>query len=938
MKISFSKLQTLSRAAMSASAADGSTAASRRRTLEAIDAVTAASVVFVSDALDSRASGNSSAETVHLRDSRSHSPFASVAHDGADEVYEEMVANKLLSESLGATRVWFRNHFRWVVWKLAAMELAFPLFLSGKYLTKAQVMLQIQRRYQTDLCSVRRSIVKKVLHRDASPVSCMVLCVAAVLPCPVGRNEHADLTLPAHWNLGLVLTDGWYSVYAVADLALGEAMWRVHTTRGLVGSKLVVWNAQLQNSTDGVDPLECAVTTDPWRHPLEETEDLSRWPYLKLQFNSTRRAAFGTPLGLERVACSSDSAPRSKGAREPSVLGFELLKGVPMRTLEVSGGMARAVRVVILRISPVLHLQAKDQTLGPRILCDEHLSLYYEARAEIARLRRGADHESEHEQFERAMEGYGALDALDTPLPTPFVKFDVLCTHELALIERGEQPRCFGVLTLWRPSQDLLAGYLRESCEYFVSNLTVNWKIAGGATSPTFLRLSTTKGSRFELADSGDREESGQAPRTERLAALTRTLQTRACVSVSDAIEQHRAAAEDGSVSSERRLVVDVCVYVLQTSDVTPVDEPAKRDAKAASADDSGVTTEQKASVEHVFVTDASARIMSIRVASTSVSIALSAAALAKKKTQKRANARRRAASFVFRRGARSVWSEGSVVCITGLEVSHYDEHLGVLDCTLVESSRVTTHPSKTSHLHEPFLALKRQLAAATTVGSGDAAGGGKGIASMTSELKKYVDRRILQMDFVPTQHETEAERLTQDFTAHELCFVNDAAVERPSEPMRAAWTGSILKLMAMPNAKSGFPQEIVALAIFEVVSARKTATPLKDRVPQLKTVYFSRALALAFLDLLRGAATQKEPTRKDDEHLSDSALVANVLEWLGDRDCGGEFASTRQFCVEARRETNERLLNSVFDWERLHASYWSLESIALDSSDASDS
>lgn len=855
-------------------------------------------------------------------------------YDGPKELYDEMLSKKYLSASIGATFAWFLNHYRWIVWKLASMELTFPLLLLDKYLTRDQVMYQVHRRYQKDLCSVQRSILKKVLNRDASPVSCMVLCIAAVIPFPVDQEKQVDLALPEYWNLGLVLTDGWYSVYGVADLALSSAIWKAHKQQGLVGSKIVVWNAQLQNSTDGVDPLECAVASEPWKHPMLEKEEPSRCPYLKLQFNSTRRVEFATPLGLEQVAAPSKSSgaagSRSKMSDERSVLGFQMLKSVPMRSLDVGGGMVRAVRVLIMRISPVLHLQSKDHTLGPRILCEEHMELHHEARTEQLRLRSG----SNEDDNDQALEGYGGLDWLDAPLPTPFVKLDVLCTHELCAIEERRQPMCFGVLTMWRPSPDLLAGGLLEGREYYASNLSVNWKIDSGPRG-VFLRLSTTKGSRFELTadESADKEES--EPRSTRLSQLVGATQSRACVSISDAMAQQRSAAEDGTASSERKLVVDVCVYVLQASEATPLEDAAKKNEKdnnasAAPADSSNVKIEQQSFVEHAFATDASSsRIMSIRLSSTAVSISSTAAS-----SKRRSSTSKRPTSFVFRRGNRNVWKEGSVVCISGLEVSHYDEQLGVLDCSLVESSQITTHPSKKSHFFEPFQALKNR--SAKTASGADAAA----FRDEVVKLRKYVDRRILQMEFVPTQNEEEeeeAERLTQDFTAHELCVVEEPKPAAPLEPKFVAWDASITRLLAMPDSNSGFPQEIVALAILELHLAAEAEA--QDRREALsKTVYFTRALAVAFLQLLSAAVGGvHEPV----DQLSDGEVVDCVLrclEDLSDNDRvgggggGGSALSKTGFHVEARRETNERLVNSCFDWERLHASYLCVERISFTS------
>ena len=45
---------------------------------------------------------------------------------------------------------WVANHFRWIVWKLACMERAYPSLLAGKCLTTDRVMAQLRHRYQRE--------------------------------------------------------------------------------------------------------------------------------------------------------------------------------------------------------------------------------------------------------------------------------------------------------------------------------------------------------------------------------------------------------------------------------------------------------------------------------------------------------------------------------------------------------------------------------------------------------------------------------------------------------------------------------------------------------------------------------------------------------------------------------------------------------------------
>lgn len=44
------------------------------------------------------------------------------------------------------SRLWVYNHYRWIVWKLAAMEFAFPKQFASRCLTPERVLLQLKYR------------------------------------------------------------------------------------------------------------------------------------------------------------------------------------------------------------------------------------------------------------------------------------------------------------------------------------------------------------------------------------------------------------------------------------------------------------------------------------------------------------------------------------------------------------------------------------------------------------------------------------------------------------------------------------------------------------------------------------------------------------------------------------------------------------------------
>lgn len=48
------------------------------------------------------------------------------------------------------SKAWVYNHYKWIVWKLAAMEVAFPQEFANKCLTPERLLLQLKYRYSID--------------------------------------------------------------------------------------------------------------------------------------------------------------------------------------------------------------------------------------------------------------------------------------------------------------------------------------------------------------------------------------------------------------------------------------------------------------------------------------------------------------------------------------------------------------------------------------------------------------------------------------------------------------------------------------------------------------------------------------------------------------------------------------------------------------------
>ena len=183
---------------------------------------------------------------------------------------------------------WIKNHYRWIVWKLAAMERRFPEELGGQYLTYCHVLSQMKCRYEKEICAANRPAVRKILNRDVSSCMPIILCVSQILRFKSKTPQNSG----DQWaekkrdeEIRLEVSDGWYALSAVLDGVLSKF---VESGKIRVGSKLMICNAQLVGSEDGIDPLDDDYFSDRRNCRL----------VLQITANSTRLARWDAKLGF----------------------------------------------------------------------------------------------------------------------------------------------------------------------------------------------------------------------------------------------------------------------------------------------------------------------------------------------------------------------------------------------------------------------------------------------------------------------------------------------------------------------------------------------------------------------------------------------------------------------------------------------------------------
>ncbi|XP_064609538.1 uncharacterized protein LOC135473609 [Liolophura sinensis] len=258
-------------------------------------------------------------------------------------ITHENVDPKLISED------WLYNHYRWIVWKLAAYEVYCPHLWAGRCLTPDMVMLQLKYRYDREIDNCQRPALRKILEHDDTPGKRMVLCISDVIFCG-GRDSSATQGTDTPGKPGklsqveLELTDGWYCIRAVVDTPLQEL---IKTGRLERGDKLCVCGTELTGSEEPANPLQAPSTAR-----------------LKLCANSTRKARWDSKLGYQ-----------------PDPRPFSLA----LSGLLAEGGTVPAVDVVVARVYPKMFFEklSDGRSVFRNVRAEQKADTAYRRKAEM---------------------------------------------------------------------------------------------------------------------------------------------------------------------------------------------------------------------------------------------------------------------------------------------------------------------------------------------------------------------------------------------------------------------------------------------------------------------------------------------------------------------------------------------------------------------------
>nr|XP_012320951.1 breast cancer type 2 susceptibility protein isoform X2 [Aotus nancymaae] len=243
---------------------------------------------------------------------------------GKEEFYRALCDTPGVDPKL-ISRIWVYNHYRWIIWKLAAMEFAFPKEFANRCLSPERVLLQLKYRYDMEIDKSRRSAIKKIMERDDTAAKTLVLCVSDIISLSANISETSSNKTSSSdtQKVSIIeLTDGWYAIKAQLDPPLLAVLKNGRLT---VGQKIILHGAELVGSPDACTPLEAP-------------ESLM----LKISANSTRPARWYTKLGFF-----------------PDPRPFPL----PLSSLFSDGGNVGCVDVIIQRAYPIQWMEKTSSGL-----------------------------------------------------------------------------------------------------------------------------------------------------------------------------------------------------------------------------------------------------------------------------------------------------------------------------------------------------------------------------------------------------------------------------------------------------------------------------------------------------------------------------------------------------------------------------------------------
>ena len=340
---------------------------------------------------------------------------------GMEEMYSLLKARTQDTQESCPEVAWMQNHYKWIVWKLASMERAFPSIFGGRWLTPDRVMLQLLHRYDKEVLGSTRSVLLQIKQRDQMGSQHLVLCVSGI------ETEGEQVMLQ--------LMDGWHSIQAIASPSIAQL---TRLGKIFIGQKLRLYGS-------------------------DTTQEEGKDAVLKISCNGARRAEWHAKLGAQ-------TAP-------PPLIGI--------RTIKAGEGVVSAMMVVVQRVFPVVHMDSlpSGEKLWRSTKSEEAAQLasqnaqqdawenFLAAQMKLENMEGDADSREAAQERQQKMEEW-RLEFLKSQVERKVcsvMRIKVACLHP---VHHQQRAAAEAYITFWRP-QESIGEDVKEGATLELHNMAV---------------------------------------------------------------------------------------------------------------------------------------------------------------------------------------------------------------------------------------------------------------------------------------------------------------------------------------------------------------------------------------------------------------------------------------------------------------------------------
>ncbi|KAG8228006.1 hypothetical protein J437_LFUL007979 [Ladona fulva] len=383
------------------------------------------------------------------------------------------------------------RYFREERMNVTNFERSMHIFIS-RYFTPENVMRQLKYRWDREIDGGERPALRKILEMDDIASKRIVLCISSIeKPEIIQSSKNLELDLISS-SPKLELTDGWYAIRGIIDADMAALIQKGKLS---VGTKIITSGAELVNGpSNGCHPLE---------PPAAKAA-------IRLNTNSTRRARWDVKLGY--VCKNPGPLPVSLGSLLPGGGAVSALRNVmlarvyPILNVEKTPDGRKVVRSQKAEARVAVKFERQRQIWLENLYSQVSAEIQKEEEEEAKLTRQGkrarseksiSNHNSKRPKRNLAVDkkGSGFTGTLSPEELLKLIEESEDSSSLQARLVDADQPVLSksAVLTVWRPSEEVISLLAKEGVTLNLYNLLSN-----GMRS-SFLQLSSTRQTRYKV-------------------------------------------------------------------------------------------------------------------------------------------------------------------------------------------------------------------------------------------------------------------------------------------------------------------------------------------------------------------------------------------------------------------------------------------------------